>query len=129
VRRSSTLAWFVTAMLIATAPFVARAQFDEDASITPPELDTGMELVDTAVVDVGTGELFDTGVDATTAPSGDTEPGPRLPNGEPVPAPFLAADVTGCGCRNAPPADVTMRLAGVALALAGLAATARRRRR
>jgi len=125
VRGDSTLAWLATAMLIATAPFIARAQFEDDVGTDPgfPGTDSGSLSEGPGSTDAAA--YLDAGINS---PTGDADPGPRLPSGEPVPVPFLATDAGGCSCRASGALDLAGRMGGFALALAGLAAFARRRR-
>jgi len=48
------------------------------------------------ITDPPDGGVLDVGTD----PTGDADPGPRLPNGEPPPDPDLANDAGGCSCRT-----------------------------
>jgi hypothetical protein len=94
----SFIAWLGTGLLVATAPFVARAQLEEAGVLPDPfdsgsstELDTG--TLPTPVVDSG---LTDTG-----SVVGDAVPGPTLPNGEPIPPEDLVLDTSkGCTCTS-----------------------------
>ncbi|MGZ3475134.1 MAG: hypothetical protein ACXWUG_13140 [Polyangiales bacterium] len=91
-KNGSFLAWLGTGLLVATAPFVARAQLDE-AGVLPDPFDTGTSSISN---DTGTGPVvIDSGFDADAAEA--AIPGPTLPNGDAVPLPDLAAD-TGKGC-------------------------------
>ncbi len=124
-RGDTTLAWFATAMLLATAPFVARAQLDDDAGIgtTGPGVDASSPF------DGGEGpgsSDASASLDGATSPDGDS--GPRLPNGEPLPPPYFAMDAGGCSCRTSPGARIALGISSGALALVGLMASRRRRR-
>jgi MYXO-CTERM domain-containing protein len=50
-------------------------------------------------------------IDAGNDPTGDADPGPLLPNGEPAPPPDLASDTGGCSCRVASTAPFPPALA------------------
>lgn len=100
------MAWFGTAMLIATAPYVARATLDDiGVTSTSDAVPTDEIAMDDAggVAEDAPADTSDLAEDAT-APSSDAEiAGPRLPNGEPPPPPDLAADTGGCSCRSFSP--------------------------
>jgi MYXO-CTERM domain-containing protein len=63
-------------------------------------------------------------IDAATV--SDAEPGPRLPNGEPTPAPDLVTDTGGISCRMASSVATCAVPGAVGLALLGLLARRRR---
>lgn len=59
------------------------------------EEDVGIEDLGVEPADVGPLE------EDATGPGGDVDPGPRLPNGEPMPPRDLVSDAGGCSCRVA----------------------------
>jgi hypothetical protein len=95
-KNGSFIAWLGTGLLVATVPFVARAQLEE-AGVLPDPFDSGAP---SSGFDSGTGSspFNDTGVeDAGNGP--DALPGPTLPNGDAAPPPDLVMDTPpGCTC-------------------------------
>lgn len=90
----SFIAWLGTGLLVATAPFVARAQLEE-SGVLPDPFDSGSSVeVDSGSPSSG----FDSGLGDSGVVS-DVLPGPTLPNGEPIPPENLVLDTSkGCTC-------------------------------
>jgi hypothetical protein len=92
-KNGSFIAWLGTGLLVATAPFVARAQLEE-SGVLPDPFDTGSSTE----VDSATTPIIDSGL-SDTGGLPDTLPGPTLPNGEPIPPQDLVLDTSkGCTC-------------------------------
>lgn len=121
--RGSSLAWLGTALFVATAPFVARAQLEDSGLVPGPAVsDAGDDTSPPPVIPT------DSGSDASTSPTTDVAtPGPTLPSGDAAPPPNLINDTgTGCTCSTvARPASSMLPFLGVSLALF---ATLRRKR-
>lgn len=94
MRGDSTLGWVATGLFLVTLPFVARAQLDDAGFVPDPIVDSGSPFADAGEGSTDASAFLDGGI---TMP--DAEPGTRLPNGEPGPPPYLAADAGGCSCR------------------------------